>query len=442
MKLLRISALVLSSLIIIITVDQYLFCPVYTFEGTASFSGDSIYNPYASAMPGNWVKCNFHAHTNCWHGFTNGKGTATDAFNIYDKLNYDVHTISNYEAIDTTQRYAPNYLSCYEHGYNLLKCHQLVLGASAVCWKDYLLPQTLSNKQNILDRLNNTAQDGLVVINHPLERNGYRSSDFKYLTHYACMEVLNPSCNSSALWDECLSAGKPVFIIGNDDCHNVFDSSNVGTICTWINMAHPGRINILQALKTGSSFAMRVGDELMEEVRKGNNDSMPLLQHLDVKNDTVYAKFNLAAKAIVVSGSRGRLLQKVCDTDAVFFKLESTEPYARITAYYKNGTEVLLNPVFRYHKSPLRQASASIDAMQTWGRRAAGVMVLIVWFGLALRLVFYKKNQYKYLPNILTGYGFVSGFSTENTEVRNRWSIWRLRRFFSDMDLERESEIE
>lgn len=442
MKALRITLLILSSLIVIIIVDQYLFCPVYTFEKTTSFSGHSIYNPYASAIPEDWIKCNFHAHAHCWNGITNGKGTADDICNAYDKLHYGVRAISNYQYIDTTNQFSPNYISSYEHGYNVLKNHQLILGANTVCWKDYLLPQTLSNKQHILDNLNNTAPDGLVIINHPLLRNGYRFSDFKYLTHYSCMEVLNPSCNSSALWDECLSAGKPVFIIGNDDCHNVFDTNKVGRICTWINTTQPRQNNILQALKTGSGYAMRVGENLMEEERKGYNDSMPMLQKFVVKEDTVYAKFNLPANAIIVSGKHGALLHKISDTDAVSFRLDINEPYARITANYKNGTEVFLNPVFRYNKLPLYQAAAGIAATQTLWLRSAGMMILVLWFGFVLKRLFPKKIYHKLLPNISPGYGYISVINIKNSKVRARRPVWHFRGFFNNMDFERKSEVE
>ena len=60
MKALKIVSLVLSSIIITIAVDQYFFCPVYTFEKAVPFSGDSIYNPYASAVTGNAIFIRMH----------------------------------------------------------------------------------------------------------------------------------------------------------------------------------------------------------------------------------------------------------------------------------------------------------------------------------------------------------------------------------------------
>jgi hypothetical protein len=398
MKALKIMLLVLSSVLIVLVVEQYLFCPVYTFEKPTSFSGDLIYNPYTSALPGHWIKCNFHAHARCWGGITNGKGTADNIDEAYDKLHYGIHAISDYEFIDTTHQFSPNYISSYEHGYNVSKIHQLILNASSVCWADYLLPQTISNKQHILDDLNRDAPQGLVAINHPLLRQAYKRSDFKYLTHYSCMEVLNPSCNSVALWDECLSAGKPIFIMGDDDCHNVFDTNRVGKNCTWINIKQTGKNNILQALKTGCSYGMRVGQSLSEEEEKGDNDSMPILEKFLVQKDIISVKFNLPAKTIIESGKDGHLIQEAFNTNVALFKLGKNEPYARITVNYKNGTQVFLNPVFRYKKLPLRQAATRIDKTQTIWLQTAGLIVLAFWFGFVLRRLFIKNRTINYWP--------------------------------------------
>jgi len=371
MKVLRYILLILSSIILIVVIDQYCFCPVYSFENPTSFEGDSIYNPYASSASGNWVKCNFHTHARCWNGFTSGKGTAGDVYRAYDKLHYAIHVVSDYQYIDTTACLSSGYISSYEHGYNILKTHQLVLGADAVCWKDYFLPQTLNNKQDVLDRIGTTDHNALLIINHPLERNGYRATDFTYLTRYSCMEVLNPTCNSSALWDAALSAGKPIFILGDDDCHNITDTNKVGKICTWINVTEVNQDNILHAIKTGNSYAMTIGKNLMQKEREGNNDSMPMLKSFTVTSDTVHAKFSLSANDIIVSGENGRLLYKTPGSDSVSFKLGKQEPYARITAVYNNGTQLLLNPVFRYKTLPLHQSTASINYTQTSLRRTA-----------------------------------------------------------------------
>jgi hypothetical protein len=62
-------------------------------------------------------------------------------------------------------RIAANYLPTYEHGYNIRKTHQLVLGSSEVPSLDYLFPQTSHNKQHVLSHL--AGSDNMLILNHP-----------------------------------------------------------------------------------------------------------------------------------------------------------------------------------------------------------------------------------------------------------------------------------
>src|SRR3954471_7654946 len=119
MRVLLPALLAVASIVVVAAADQYLFCPIYTFEKNKPFSGDSIYNPYVAVVPQDWVRCNFHAHIHCWGGITNGHGSAPTADSIYNSLHYGVHAISNYMRIDTTYHTEPFYVPGYEHGYNI-----------------------------------------------------------------------------------------------------------------------------------------------------------------------------------------------------------------------------------------------------------------------------------------------------------------------------------
>ena len=393
MKVFRFLLLLLCSFIIYLIIDQYLFCPIYSFPPSHPFSGDSIYNPYAAVADGNWVKGNFHAHAHSWQGVTNGKGSATDIHRVYKQLGYGVHAVSNYESIDTTLQSLSTYISAYEHGYNLMKTHQLVLGAKAVCWKDYLLPQTVNNKQDIIQRIHQTDSNAFISINHPAVRNGYQGSDFAKLTHYNCVEVLNPAANSSPLWDAALSAGKPVFAMSDDDTHDVDDTTITGNFCTWINVAKPNQTTIIHSLKTGCSYAMVIGKHINQQIWQGKAIHLPSLQNFVVKEDTVQVAFSLPAKDISVIGQNGSLLQHKAGTDSVSFVLGKQEPYARVVATYNDGIQLLLNPVFRYKQSPLWQAGATIKAVPTFLLRTAGALLLLFWFIFAAKLIFVQKQK-------------------------------------------------
>ena len=394
MKIIYFTLFALVSIVVLAAADQYLFCPFYTFTDTKVFAGDSIYNPYASALPGDWIKCNFHAHVHCWGGVTNGCGTASYANHIYNGLHYGVHAISNYQSIDTSSNRLPGYITSYEHGYNMRKNHQLVLGADKICWRDYLLPQTINNKQDILNHLS-VDTNSLVIINHPLVRNAYSSNDFKYLTNYNCMEVLSPSCISTCLWDAALSNGKPVFIVGNDDVHNIYDSNKVGRICTWINVTALNKTNILNALRTGNSYGMIIGKEVVLEERRTKNINLPALQSLIMNGNTMTVKLSQPAKDIVISGKYGKILYEVHATDSAVYTLGIHEPYAREVAIYNDGTQLFLNPIFRQNAQELAQAPVSMNGNKTLFYRVIGIIVLVFWFSIMRKLAFRKSKTKK-----------------------------------------------
>ena len=106
----------------------------------------------------------------------------------------------------------PGYIPAYEHGYNAGKTHQLVLGSNKVKWIDYLLPQTLDNKQDILNAL--SGPDNIVIVNHPLSFHGYNALDFKYLSNYDCIGGLKSIRHFNGLLGSALSNGKAVFSRG------------------------------------------------------------------------------------------------------------------------------------------------------------------------------------------------------------------------------------
>lgn len=293
MKILRIILLAFSSWVIWLLVSQFFFCPRYQLNAPIPFEGPIVYNPYDSVVAAQWVKCNFHAHSRAWEGVTNGHGTSSDIHNAYKALHYGVHCVSNYHHIDTTHSTRGNYLSAYEHGYNIRKTHQLVLGSNEVQWLDYLFPQTTHNKQHVLSHL--AGPDNVVILNHPALKNGYTGEDLAQLTHYDCMEVLNPSVTSTAQWDAALSAGKRVFIVGDDDIHDVISKNRLGIRCTFVNVRNNSAGEVIHALKTGQSYGVIVGESQ-------HHDSIPQLKSLTVRHDTIIAIMTQKAREVTITG--------------------------------------------------------------------------------------------------------------------------------------------
>lgn len=383
MKMSRLLITIFLSYIVWIVISQYFFCPLFSFNTPKPFSGNALYNPYDSIAKEKWIKCNFHAHTNAWNGLTNGHGTANDIYHAYDSLGYGVYCVSEYQKINRALIARPGYIPAYEHGYGIKKTHQTVLGSDRVCWGDYLLPQTLSNKQHILNSISDNSTN-VIIINHPSNRNGYESTDFKYLANFHCMEVLNPSALSFPQWDTALSFGKPVFIVGNDDLHNVFTGDRLGAMCTWVNVSSITERNVLNALKGGRSYGMVVGK---------SKDTLPILQRFEISNDTILIEMSKIASQITLIGQNGQILNSYKNTSTAQYTFKSSDHYARANIEYKNGTSIFLNPVFRHNRSDLNHVVAAVNIKKTFVFRLMGAIIIVIWMRIIFLFVFSKQTQ-------------------------------------------------
>ena len=394
MKWLRYIIFLLLSLLFIQCIRQYFLCPQYQFEVTAPFHGNNWYNPYASIDEKDWIKCNFHAHTNAWHGLTNGKGNAGDMHQAYNQYGYDVHAISEYEKINLDTNHNTILVPAYEHGYNLLKTHQLVINARQVTWLDYLFPQTLSNKQHILNILSKDPE-AAVVINHPRMKNGYRAEEIKVLTNYHCMEVLNPAITSDDIWDTALSSGHAVFITGNDDIHNVFDDDLIGKSCTWLNVKSKNIHEIIHALKSGKGYAMKMarpdGESIPVKTERLKYH-LPQLRSLTIHQDTLVVQWNQVAAKIKFIGQSGRIKDSTMQDSIGRYLLKPEDHYIRIHLLFQDNTEAFLNPVYRYEDSPLPVIKAHIiNSKKTWMYVCIGIVLIFGWFLMWTKLLI-KRN--------------------------------------------------
>lgn len=395
MKILRAFLLVIATLIVWLVVRQYLFCPVYTFTENKPFSGDQWYNPYASTDSTQWVKANFHAHVKAWGGISNGHGETEDVWKGYDSLGYKVHAVSNYHNIDETFKDSSIYISAYEHGYSILKTHQLIIGDTKVLWLDYIFPQTLSNKQNILNKL--YGEDNVIFTNHPGMRNGYTDRDMRYLTNYHCIEILNPQAISISQWDAALSAGIPVFGTGDDDMHNVFHPREMGRYCTVLNLPEVNRTNIIKALKEGHGYAMIIPQDDTEDhfsrQQRIKND-LPQLKSLTLTEDTLVVEFSKPATSIQFTGQGGKVLNIYNNTAAASYIKKTDDTYIRTTAKFEDGTQIFLNPVYRHKGSPFTtEAGFQYKTASSVFRFILGLILLIIWLRFAVRQLF--KSHYR-----------------------------------------------
>lgn len=398
MKVIKIFFLFIATLIVWQAVNQYLFCPSYSFTINKPFSGNQWYDPYSTISSGQWIKANFHAHVKAWGGIANGHGTPADVWKGYDSLGYKVHAISNYHNIDEDFKDSANYVSAYEHGYNIKKTHQLVIGGTKVVWLDYIFPQTLSNKQHLLNKLKN--RNNIIFTNHPGMRNGYTDDDMRHLTNYDCIEILNPQAISLSQWDAALSSGIPVFGTGDDDMHNVFHPREMGRYCTWLNVPSVTTQNVLTALKKGNGFAMLIGQKEQEshhERQQRISNDLPKLKNFSITGDTLHVEITKPAIEIKFIGQNGKVLSIAKDTSSSFYVLQNTDTYVRTSAKFSDSTELFLNPVFRHTGSPLEtKAGFSIKTGETIFFFFLGIVSLVVWGMFIIRSLlprYFKKGR-------------------------------------------------
>lgn len=330
--------------------DQYVFCAEAVFPPATHFSGKKIYNPYAQLDPKDAVLANFHAHATAWGGLTNGHGTAEDIWRRYDSMGYVFHGVSQYFDVDTSHQYADNYVSVYEHGINLQKTHQLVIGTPRVVWKDYLFPQTIDNKQSIINTIAEDPQ-ALIVLNHPGLLEGYEVDDMKKLYNYDLVEILNPQAQSLAHWDAALSSGRAVFGLADDDVHNVFKNSLISRFYNIVYGSASQTEGLYKSLRLGSAISVWaprvVSDDLAAKKRK-MDIAKKLLQSVEVVNETVHVQFSRPIDTIRLVGNNGKALGMELKKDSIHYQFTPSDTYVRIEFVTTDGTRFYMNPFFRY----------------------------------------------------------------------------------------------
>lgn len=360
--------------ILLLLVNQYLFCPQYEFTRTTPFSGPVLHNPYQGADFSTWKKCNFHTHVRAWGGLTNGTSTAEEAVKRYRALGYDVPCISNYQQIDTYRQGQPGYLEAYEHGFGICKNHHTVLGTRQILWKDYLFPQTLSNKQHLLIALQKT-NSAFTIINHPANRKSFPPSDFIYLTGYDGIEVY-PS-GSQAAFDTALSSGRLASCMANDDSHDITDADEIGLNCTWVGSPTTDKEDILAALQAGKSYIMVVGDQqgtTMED-KIVRTKHLQRMKEVSVRNDSLIMSTTEPA-SFRFFGQHGKLLKAVNDSMQANYPIKPTDTYVRTRIFYKDGLEVNLNPVIRTNGTLPVYPLPEVNEIRTLIFRIAGFLVM------------------------------------------------------------------
>lgn len=362
MKVKRIVKIFLKSLLfllltfVVVVTMTSVFVPSYSFDEPKPFSGTYLHNPYKDMNPDNWIQSNFHAHTRQFGGVTNGRMNTNEMLDsVYSALGFQHVGISDYNKINYYDSVNHSFIPTYEHGYGVFKIHQLCIGAKKVRRLDYFALQNLSMKQHTLNRL--SKQTRHVVLAHPsFVKKGYLVEDMKYLSNYKLMEVLNGFRISTAHWDTALSNGHLVYLIGNDDSHDVSDMTDVATRFTMINAPENEAEQLLCALENGSAigvdFPVKKEETLEQKIERLKKD-LPYITQIELKDDTLLISASKQIKKIKFIGQDSKELDVQKDKKTAMYVVQPEDNYVRAELNFKGGATLYLNPITRHESEEI-----------------------------------------------------------------------------------------
>ncbi len=387
---------------------QYFQIKIYNFSEPLPFHGDSLYNPYEN-LSEKWLKSNFHTHAHAWGGLTNGHQPGDEVERAYRNIQYDVACISDYHAINPLQdKQHPLYIPVYEHGMNTQKAHRLAIGSEDVYFYDVLLFQSQSIKQYLVERLKQKAP--VVCIAHPSIRESHSPAVLRNLSGYDCLEVLNRGRIATPHWDAALSAGKPVWVLGNDDCHDV-TKSGFATCWTMVHAATTAE-GVLQALKTGKTYGVYNKAPLPTRAvipPVARNDKGGILRKVSTRENTMDIQLWQKADTIRLIGQNGRVKAEAFHARSISYEFTESDTYIR-TEIITSKADYYLNPVIRYEGNipPQNYKMATTDTWRTFLWRYTILLVSFLCIRLLLkketdRLLLGKLTPLPHLKHAVTG---------------------------------------
>ena len=340
---------------------------------------------------------NFHAHTGKF--LESPKKVARSALlldSLYNYFGYNIFSISDYQSINIREKKYNWYIPVYEHGYMYYKNHQLVLNAKKVSWLDFPFPQTLSNEQFVIDRLKKD-RSSIISIVHPMYRKAYSFKDIKYLSNYEILEIANHDRLFLPYYDTILSEGHPIFLIADDDAHEM---DNIEDVCSSFNLINTDlvRDSVLKALRTGRSVGVKfnISSFKTNQEKKAALLNLPRITSIAFKNDSIAVRLSKDVKTIQFIGQHGspkRSLEN-CSTGSYLFSASDTYIRTEIEGY--DGTIYLLNPFFRYNGTSMPEYIPERNILKTWVCRSSGIVLLLfsilLWKRKLLAQWFFKRK--------------------------------------------------
>ncbi len=377
-------AMVLVQILLLYQALQWILVPGYSFPPAKVFSGKSWYNPYPDSLGGAWVKSNFQIQSRTWGGLTNGRNNHPEAIRTwYEGKGYGFLGISDYMSIRAIQSgKSLVQVPCYEHGYNVYKVHHVLLGPKqGVDWVDWPLWQDIHVRQWKTQRLQGQCE--VLCLAHPSKGGGFEPSDFTLLTGFRLMELRSTMTNSLVHWDSCLSAGRPAFLLFNDDAHDLQNPKEPGFVATLVPFSR--EVPTLYAhLEAGHA----VGYKPHEATDHGGWDGLKAEGFqwcIRLNGDTAYFKPPTGWHEIIAYGQGGSVLQLERfdpSIDEVSFVLPQ-QGYLRLEVGMKNEDRYWLNPLIKTDEKGIPKLSwVSTSLSLTWKRRIGGFLIFVLSIGM------------------------------------------------------------
>lgn len=367
-----------------------IFVPVYVYDEPVPFHGEYLHNPYQDIDSTYWKCCNFHGHTRQYAGVTNGRNNGNYIYDsMYRMFGYDHVGISDYNKVNNFEDgIDPGFIPGYEHGYNVWKTHQLCLGTNKVRRIDYFLYQTLSHKQHTLNML--ADQNKVVVVAHPSFVDGsYKVRDMKYLSNYRIMEVLNGFVNSPEHWDMALSNGHLIYLIADDDTHDVMKVNDIALKITYLNTKDNDADQLFDALLSGKAvgvdFYLDREEKMEDKVVRFKRD-IPYLNSAKLNGDEFTVSVTEPIKNIKFIGQNGTILQEqqIRRGDTLYcssYKIRPEDQYVRTVVQFFDNSFMWLNPVTRHESANIE--IQRLDHVSYWWTAA----LWMVYIGLILLII-------------------------------------------------------
>ncbi len=300
-----------------------------------------------------WYKGNIHTHTD----LSDGDASPEVAVRWYRDHEYDFLVLSDH-----------NHLTMYEHAesdsgsplmvpgeevtINLLKpgkeypllvpVHIIAIGIDRVV-EPINTGDVVSTLQANIDAI--AEAGGISSIAHPNYHWAFDHHEITAVTGAACMEIFTPDSNVDGapgrysmeqMWDNVLSAGRPIWGVAVDDTHHYFDFAphkyNPGK--GWIVVRAPEltRDAIVSGIERGDFYAS-TGVELDELEADDEGIRLRVRQHAD------------SEYAITFTGRGGTTFAQFAGTEGAY-SFRGDEGYIRATVTSSNPMKAWTQPVF------------------------------------------------------------------------------------------------